>query len=139
MFYAITLTASPHKKHISPFNSILKSAFKAFSEESQRKIFKRWLDKFVQNFHDFRYVFETCPTSGVTHVHMCVQPITDHSHMYPEEIVKDFLQAFHFEFGYHGKNNKPEHYYDSQEILTMKNYEHWQDYMYKTISDNKLF
>lgn len=138
MFYAITLTASPHKKHMSPHNSMLKSSYKNFSVESQRKLLQNFLERCSHNFIDYRHIYEECPTSGLTHVHMCVQPRIDHSHMYPEDIVQDFLEAFRFEFGYHGKNNKPEHFYMSKEILTMMDYEHWEEYMYKEVAREKL-
>lgn len=127
MYFAVTLTASPHK-----------NKFKKLCWSKQQQKYIDFLEKYRNLFIDYQYVFEVCPTSNTVHVHMCVSPIEDHELFFPCDIM-DMVFYHHFihEFGY--DNNPKAHFVLIDYIKDLFNYDKWIDYMYKEAMKKNTF
>lgn len=129
-FVAVTLTPNPHK-----------NKYGKLCWSKQKALLEQFFQRFRRFFHDFRYVFEICPSSKNVHVHMCVQPRSSDeiigydpefmgSNIMDWKTVMDmFTSSFKEQFGY--PNNPNSHLFQANKIHTLFGYETWEEYMYK--------
>lgn len=125
MYLAVTITPSPYKKMKSG------KRYKDLNHQEQSEELSSFLQWANQFFDLFRVTYEICPTSNNIHAHLCVQPISNHEMLFPDDIVKIFVETFVRDFGYSGKSNKREDFIKIESIKNMTAFYGWEAYMYK--------
>jgi len=121
-YYALTLTASPHK-----------DKFKKLCWSAQEEQFQIFYKRFKLWFSNFQYTFEICETSKLIHSHLCIsvnKEIEEQLQLTTREIIQILCDSFKYKFGY---DKNPDSYsYLIKKINTQRDYDIWEEYMYKT-------
>lgn len=126
MIYALTLTASPHKDR-----------FKKLSWSQQKEKFRDFFNSVKHLFTDFIYVFEVCPTSGIIHAHLIIQPESQNEDYNEVDILGIFTETFIGKFGYW--DNPTDHFYVLKPLNSLLDYYRWETYIYKTFENKCVF
>lgn len=123
-YYAVTITPLHYKTH----NGI---KYKDYSHANQERVIITTMDLLKDFVKDYLITFETCPTSGIRHAHLCM--LCAPTALYDiQKIVCTYLS-------YWNARTIIENTILMKLITTSIGYQIWQSYMYKELEHQYMF